>query len=744
MVTFRRPAPEGEFDVCPRAPWLPFTLGLAIAISANAAPALTYSTYLRDSFQPTAIATDAAGNIYLAGTAVVDPATSQNQVLVVKLNPQGSAYVYVRYVGGSVADSANAITVDAAGNVYVTGSTSSPDFPAVGGGNLGTPSGGRSFPRSFVFKLDPDGNMVFSDLLGGSAASTALAVAVNAEGQILVSGTCQSSGFPATAGAYSVPDSTERPYLLELDKGGAKLVFSATGIGGNAIALDSSGNIYVAGTTYLLDYPTTPGAYQPSFPAFNYCPSPVCMMEFQGANQYVTKVDPAGAKLIYSTAVSGSAGTTNTGLAVDAAGNAYVTGVAGATYPYTVASPSIPSTLPMNSGGTRAAPFLSKLDPAGTTLLFSVPVGGAGVAVDSLGTVYAGGVAGYFQNGSYTVTAGIPALANVPQPCLPNYVTISSSAYVAQVDSTKGTVLGTQFLGGSRLIPSAVALNGSVLWVAGSTNLEDVPFAGDALTLSPAASGVVPGAYLGAIDFSQPAPPAGTPQIACILDAADLAPAGPVATYQLLTIVGTGLGPAVGVSGGSNGATTLGGVTIALGSSPAMLLYASENQINFAAPAQIVPLPGPLADVRLSVNGVSAAPRAFAIGYRPSLFWNLPETFSSSGVLPGGVALALNADGSVNSPANPAQHGSLVSVFTNGIVPAPQDIGAPAQFYADGGWEVTNVAAVTPFVYRVDARLPMGGAGGLKNGGCTGLCPLTLYLSGGNAPGFGAYVWATQ
>src|SRR6185369_3322607 len=102
--------------------------GLAHA-AAPSFPVLTYSTYLRDSFTPKAIATDSTGNIYIAGNAVVDPATAQSTVLVVKLNPQGSQYLYVRYLGGSVKDSANAIAVDSAGNAYVAGSTASPDYP---------------------------------------------------------------------------------------------------------------------------------------------------------------------------------------------------------------------------------------------------------------------------------------------------------------------------------------------------------------------------------------------------------------------------------------------------------------------------------------------------------------------------------------------------------------------------------------------------------------------------------------
>ena len=104
--------------------------------------------------------------------------------------------------------------------------------------------------------------------------SAAQAVAVNVAGQIVVTGVVgdvAGPAFPSTTGAYSIADTRNHPYLLKLDPTGTKTVFSATGIGGSALALDSSGNIYVAGFTYLLDYPTTPGAYQTTFPAFAIC-----------------------------------------------------------------------------------------------------------------------------------------------------------------------------------------------------------------------------------------------------------------------------------------------------------------------------------------------------------------------------------------------------------------------------------------------------------------------------------------
>jgi uncharacterized protein (TIGR03437 family) len=355
-------------------------------------------------------------------------------------------------------------------------------------------------------------------------------------------------------------------------------------------------------------------------------------------------------------------------------------------------------------------PFLSKLDPLGQKLLFSVPVGGAGVQVDASGSVYVGGGVGSSQS-DYSVANNIPALASVPLPCLPNNETILNSAYAAQVDSTSGNLLGSQFIGGSQLKASAVALSESTLWLAGATSLPDFMMTttvNPGATALPTFEGSLAGAYLGGVDFSQPQPPAGTPQIACIVDAADLAPAGPAVRYQLLTIFGTGLGPAAGVSATDNSTPLLAGVNIVFNSGAssiaAPLLYASSTQINFAVP--LVPISASSAAIQLTVNGVAAPQRLLQLTFAaPSLFLNLAQTYSSTNSL-GFVALALNADGSVNSSNNPAAPGSALSVFVNGLTPDPQITTAPLLLFTNDGWSVTNAAQSTPFVLRVDLRVP--------------------------------------
>lgn len=687
---------------------LSFGSVLALACSASAFPALIYSTYLRDTFTPNSIATDASGNIYLAGSTIVDSASSQATALVVKLNPKATQYLYVRYLGGSLYDSAGAIAVDSAGNAYIAGSTGSPDFPVTAGGHLGTApsgvkdnSGNFSDRRSFVAKLDPNGELVFSDLLGGSASNEAQAVAVNPSGQILVTGVSDSSGFPTTTGAYSIANSANHPYLLELDPTGTKIIFSATGIGGTALALDSSGNIYVAGSTFLLDYPTTPDVYQSKFPVFIDCVAPCFPSGFQGSNQYVTKVDPTGSKLIYSTSVSGSYNTTNEGLAVDSAGNVYLTGFAGAVYPFTVTPPTLPTAVG-GLGPLPGLPFLSKLDPAGQKLLFSVPVGGAGVQVDSKGSAYVGGIVGRVSGPAYGYQVpSLPVLAGVPTGCLPNATLIPKSSYVSQVDAASGNVIGTQFIGGTTLTFSAAALSGSTLWFAGPTNLLDFPFSLGALTLPYLQPGSWPGAYLGAVDFSQPQPSAGAPQIGCIVDAADLAPAGPAAPYQLLTIFGAGLGPTKGVSATDNTTGVLAGVDVSFGSTPAPLLYVSSTQINFAVPAD-VSFYG-VTGMQVTVNGVSSTTRGLPTSFaNPSLFLAAQPNVSSLGFL----ALALNADGSLNSASNPAPLGSVISVFVNGIAPDPEVNTGQLQLFSTNGWSVTGYSQPSPFVVQVDLQVP--------------------------------------
>jgi uncharacterized protein (TIGR03437 family) len=143
---------------------------------------------------------------------------------------------------------------------------------------------------------------------------------------------------------------------------------------------------------------------------------------------------------------------------------------------------------------------------------------------------------------------------------------------------------------------------------------------------------------------------------------------------------------------------------VSFGSLPATLLYASSNQINLAVP--LAPEGPSGTAMQVMVNGVSAAPLTFPVtAAHPTLFLASPPTnpaFGGSEL----VVVALNTDGSLNSAANPAHLGSVVSVFVNGLTPDPLVASGPLVLYSGGGWSVTNFAQANPFVVQVSLRVP--------------------------------------
>jgi uncharacterized protein (TIGR03437 family) len=652
------------------------TLGalfFAAVIVQTATPAnLAISTYLKDGFNPTAIASDSAGNVYLAGSAVIDPASETTSAVVAKLDPKASQYLYLAYFDSAASDQLSSIAVDGAGNAYVAGWTTNPNFPNAGGA-LGTAPRSSTDTRAFVAKLSPDGAVVFSVLIGGATTAQASGIALTPQGQILVSGVATSSGFPRMSGAYSVADSTNQWFLMELDAAAGHVIFSAIGIGGSSIALDASGNIYLAGSPPGTGYPTTPGAYQTALvQGYLVCPI-TCSVLPSGNLQHVTKVDPAASKLIYSTGLNdltGAAGsTTNTGMAIDAAGNAYLTGtLLGAKYPFTVTPPN------SYSG------YLTKLDPAGANVLFSIPLGGGGVQLDSSGAVYVGGVVSTYSPPvdlsmlSTTPLAPPPIFSWIPQQCWPDNITAISEAYVMKVDPTSGRVLDGQWIDGSAPGATAITLAAGKVWITGQTPGPDVPFSPGVLAPQNLGPGFLAGAYLSAADFSGDVNTG--PAVACVLDGGNLTHVGPLAAYQLLSIFGRNLGPATGVAAPDGTDTSIAGVSITFNGTPAQLLYVSASQINVAVPAP--PLPSTPAGavpsamvMQLTVNGVTIQRQFPYTVSNMNLFADLsPAQVSCPAALVIGNPIqpvALNADGSANSCANPAKYGSAVSFFMHGV-----------------------------------------------------------------------------
>ena len=377
-------------------------------------PSLTYSTYLGGAGdQAKGVTVDSSGNAYVTGTTVstgfplANPLQSSNKsksgtAFVSKLNSGGSALVYSTYLGGSVSEQANAIAVDPSGDAYVTGSTCSSDFPTV------TPvqAGLKGVCDGFVAELNAAGSsLVYSTFLGGSGTvqsgtslgDEGLGIAVDSSGAAYVTGGTWSTDFPTVAPIQTYGGG-EDAFLSKFSAGGATLVYS-TYLGGtaqdqgNGIAVDSSGNAYVTGFTLSSDFPTV-SPFQASNKATTY------------GTAFVAKVDPAGSALVYSTYIGGSAMDSAEAVAVDSAGDAYL---AGATW-----SSDFPTFIPLQPGiaakyaGSNA--FVTKLNPAGSALLYSTYLGGSGhamnatpssggdtaygIAVDPLGVAFVAGLTG--------------------------------------------------------------------------------------------------------------------------------------------------------------------------------------------------------------------------------------------------------------------------------------------------------------------------------------------------------------
>jgi hypothetical protein len=295
--------------------------------------ALEYSTYLGGSGlahgdQGNSIAVDAAGNAYVIGTTssadfpttpgAFDTTLIGDDAFVTKLNPSGSELVYSTYLGSDNPDEGRDITIDAAGNAYVTGFAGSDNFPITPGAFDTTFSGGDAF----VTKLNPSGSeLIYSTYLGGSNGTSGNGIAVDAAGNAYVTGSTISTDFPTTPGAFDTTHGgSADAFVTKLNPSGSELVYS-TYLGGNdldqgfGIVVDAAGNAYVTGRTLSADFPTTPGAFDTTHGG--------------STDAFVTKLNPSGSELVYSTYLGGNTTDDANSIAVDAAGDAYVTGITG-------------------------------------------------------------------------------------------------------------------------------------------------------------------------------------------------------------------------------------------------------------------------------------------------------------------------------------------------------------------------------------------------------------------------------
>jgi len=404
----------GSFDIhgpAGKSPAGNFSYGFRVA-SYNPSypliidPTLLFSTYLGGSGVDSGrgIAVDGTGNVYVTGYTGSGNFPTQNpyqgmiasndDVFITKLSSSGTTLIYSTYFGGSGYDRGSRIAVDHDGKAYITGHTSSSDFPRQNSCQE-TFAGGPY--DAFVTKLTSLGALSYSTYLGGSGDDIGRDIAVDGSGNAYVTGYTNSSDssetpFPTQSPFQGGNAGNEDVFVTKLSSSGNTLLYS-TYLGGSSydngygIAVDEAGNAYVTGYTQSSSSSFTPFPTQGPWQGDNA----------GGNDAFVTKLSLSGNSLMYSTYLGGSLDDIGNGIAVDGAGNAYVTG-------YTQSS-DFPTHNPFqgddNAGNNDA--FVTKINSLGNALSYSTYLGGSGydngygIAVDRAGNAY---VTGYTNSSS--------------------------------------------------------------------------------------------------------------------------------------------------------------------------------------------------------------------------------------------------------------------------------------------------------------------------------------------------------
>lgn len=692
-------------------------------------PVLVFSTFLGGSVGDVAnaIAADASGNVYIAGAtqspdfpvttgalqSVPKGAATAGTAFVSKLNPQGTALIYSTYVGGTGGDAAHGLAVDSAGDAYIVGETGSTDFPVTPGAFQTAISGLRN---SFIVKLNSTGGgLAYATYLGAPAAvsylsfDAAAAVAIDSAGNAYVAGTTYAPGFPVTPGAVQTKLKSglaSNAYVAKLNASGSALVY-ATFLGGSgqgafsfgpavfegdaatALAIDSSGNAYVTGYAHSADFPITAGAFQTTNKAAT---TSGLDSSIPGYNAFVSKINPSGSVLVFSTYLGGSGvkfpfssqgteqnyeqifGDGANAIAVDNAGNVYVAGGAySADFPITAGAyqtklrAAQPVAAPANFSQIGSNAFVAELNPAGTNLVYSTFVGGSGsdhanaMAIDGSGNAYFAGT---------TTSLDLPVVGAALQRV--NKAAVASNAgtaFAAELNATGTALTYATFLGGSGTVTSGnqpegdtaygLALDGAGnLYVAGGTWSADFPASQGAFQTSNKAAANGQNGFVAKLNPAAP-PSGGPPAIRPNLGVVDSASDAPVvAAGGLATIFGYSLADSSASATVVPLTRTLGGTQVTIGGLPAPLLYVSPSQINFQVPWELAGQ-SEATVVVTTAAGNSSAVKANLSAVAPAIF-----TANGSGVGQGDV---FTLQFQYAEAATPATRGQYVVIYSTGL-----------------------------------------------------------------------------
>ena len=677
-------------------------------------PTLIYSTYHGGSGLDYgyAVAVDSVGSTYVTGGAgstnfpTTNPLQSSlrgaEDVFVTKFNPSGTAKLYSTYLGGGGPDEGHGIAVDVQGNAYITGSTGSIDFPTK---NPIQPTAGGS-GDVFVTKLNATGSaLVYSTYIGGIGTDDGSAIALDAAGNAYIIGSTFSANFPTKNPFQATKGAQQDAFVAKINAAGTALVYS-TYLGGNnvdqgnGIAVDAAGSAYLTGYTASTDFPLQ---------------SPLRSSNVNSVDAFVTKLNPAGSALVYSTYLGGSATDYATAIAVDSAGSAYVTGI--------VTSDDFPVVNPIDAKlATHAVDdvFVTKFNSSGSALVYSTYLGGGSaddpyaIALDQSGNVY---ITGRTNSSDYPLASPIQSTR------------VAFDMFVTEINAAGSALLFSTFIGGTGSESGrgiAVDKLGNI-HVAGEGTSTDFPVV---KPLQAASGGGGPQDAL--VLLLGTAPPFTGPTITAVSD--NLVDGGPVVPGGWFYVKGSDLSDVQRIWGSGDFTdstalpTDLNGVEVWVNGAPVPVYFISPGQVNAQAPSNVSGtmtvqvfrlglgsniLSAPVALIQPSIYSYSVSSK----NYAAALFQDY----------------SLMGDPAVVPGTHKAKPGDIIQLYAAGLGPSPSGsvLTSPVPITGVGviigttDAVVLAAALVAPGQYQVNFIVPQV---------ADGEYPITVSTSGKTSP----------
>ncbi len=617
--------------------------------------------------------------------AVYGSGTETSDAFLMKLSPTGDKVLYSTYFGGQGIDTASAIAVDHAGNIFVAGNTFSSDLPVTPDAVQRTMNGTSD---AFVAKFAVDGSLLYATYLGGNGDDAAKAIALDSAGNALVAGLSRTEDGQVLSG-----------FVTKIDTVGGQVLYSFSMDGTDfsgvpAVAVDSADNALITGTTLSPSFPVTDDV--------THGPVPSQL----GSKAFVVKLDPLG-KTVYLTYFGGSVVAdprqrnreTGVAIATDVQGNAYVTGnTAASDFPVTTGAfqqkTKAICPYPAFSNGTGFIGtiytylgddvFVTKLSPDGKQLLFSTLLGGqcydrpTGIAVDSSGSVY---VTGETNSTDFPTVASLDVAgpAGVYQ------------SFISRLSADTGSLLFSTYLSAGSSPSIALKSSGAVI-VGGAT--------GPGSQTSASSSFLNPFPDISTRDLVRLIDPSASPGItlSAVRNAFSLR-AGPVTPGEILSLAVTGLQPTASVDIGLNQlaplSTSLAETEVLFDGKPGNLVSVMPGRV-----VCIAPMAG-ASRIEVRFRGMLSN-AFFTDGTRSDLGL---LTADGSGTGPANVR---NVDGSLNSNTNPAAVGSVVTLFVTGL---GVDVGLGLTTSVGPALSVTPLQGFVPGIFAVRVVASAGSTG---------------------------------